>query len=169
MGTTEETPNLVVVTMVATKVVTKEVTKEVTKAVTTVEATVETSITEVTVKNHKYPTNTHKFPIKNHKFLTNTHKCQTKNHKYQINTHKFPTKNLRYLTKNPRSQTRSCKPEPAQQVQEVLEVADTEALVEVPPEVLLEVLQLVKETTVSKDNRIISLEELKQDNKVEIP
>merc|ERR1712050_377735 len=70
------------------------------------------------------------------------------------NTHKFPTKNLRYLTKNPRSQTRSRKPEPAQQVQEVLEVADTEALVEVPPEVLLEVLQLVKETTVSQDNKV---------------
>merc|ERR1712050_724904 len=122
-------------TTTATMVITTEVTTEATMADTIMETT------EAQDKNHRSL-------IKDHKCPTNVHRCQISAHKYQTKNHKFRTNALRCPTRNLKFPIRNLSLVPVQLVPDMVGQQ-----------------QLVKETMDSRDIKISSLEELKQETK----
>merc|ERR1712050_339240 len=92
---------------------------------------------------------------KNHRSLIKDHKCPTNVHRCQISAHKYPIKNLKFLTNVRKYQTKNHK-------------FRTRNLSLVPVQLVPDMVgqqQLVKETMDSRDIKISSLEELKQETK----
>merc|ERR1711979_69389 len=127
-------------TMEATTTATMEATTTATMVITT-EVTTEATMADTIMETTEAQDKNHRSLIKDHKCPTNVRKYQTKNHKFRTNALRCPTRNLKFPIRN---------------------------LSLVPVQLVPDMVgqqQLVKETMDSRDIKISSLEELKQETK----